>query len=75
MCTQAHSGHVDAAVELSELTGAPILLHGDDLRLGYDIYPDRTPDDDLTGGRETDVAGTELTVRHTPGHTPGSVSP
>ncbi|MGW4563052.1 MBL fold metallo-hydrolase [Streptomyces sp. NPDC004561] len=74
VCTHAHSGHVDAAVELSELTGAPILLHRDDLRLWHDIYPDRTPDDDLTDGREIDVAGTELTVRHTPGHTPGSVS-
>ncbi|MFF0793798.1 MBL fold metallo-hydrolase [Streptomyces spiralis] len=74
VCTHAHSGHVDAAVELSELTGAPILPHRDDLRLWHDIYPDRTPLGDLTDGRETDVAGAELTVRHTPGHTPGSVS-
>ncbi|WP_055494940.1 MBL fold metallo-hydrolase [Streptomyces sp. TP-A0356] len=75
VCTRAHSGHVDAAVELSELTAAPILPHRDDLRLWHDIYPDRTPDDDLTDGRQIDVAGTELTVGHTPGHTPGSVTP
>ena len=64
------SGHVDAAVELSELTGAPVLLHRDDLRLWHDICPDRTPDDDPADGRET----MELTLRHTSVHPPGSVS-
>lgn len=73
-CTHAHSGHVDAAVALSDRTGGPIMLHPDDLELWRHCFPDRSPDDDLVDGRQIDVAGTVLTVRHTPGHTPGSVS-
>ncbi|MGW5336550.1 MBL fold metallo-hydrolase [Streptomyces bauhiniae] len=73
-CTHAHSGHVDAAVALSDRTGAPIMLHPDDLELWRRNFPSRVPDEELVDGREIDVAGTVLTVRHTPGHTPGSVS-
>ncbi|MEU5525204.1 MBL fold metallo-hydrolase [Streptomyces sp. NPDC047860] len=73
-CTHAHSGHVDAAVALSDRTGAPIMLHPDDLELWRRSFPSRVPDEELVDGRVIDVAGTALEVRHTPGHTPGSVS-
>ncbi|MDI5963424.1 MBL fold metallo-hydrolase [Streptantibioticus silvisoli] len=73
VCTHAHNDHIDAAPELSDRTGAPVLLHADDLPLWKRTHPDRAPDGDLTDGQVITVAGTELTVLHTPGHAPGAV--
>ncbi|MEV7913902.1 MBL fold metallo-hydrolase, partial [Streptomyces griseus] len=73
VCTHAHNDHIDAAPALAAATGAPILLHPDDLPLWQQTHPDRTPDDTLTDGQELTVAGTTLTVLHTPGHAPGAV--
>jgi glyoxylase-like metal-dependent hydrolase (beta-lactamase superfamily II) len=73
LSTHAHNDHIDAAPALSQRTGAPILLHGDDLPLWKQTHPDRAPDGELTDGQVITVAGTELTVLHTPGHAPGAV--
>ncbi|WP_405435912.1 MBL fold metallo-hydrolase [Streptomyces anulatus] len=73
VCTHAHNDHIDAAPALADATGAPILLHTDDLPLWQQTHPDRTPDGTLTDGQELTVAGTVLTVLHTPGHAPGAV--
>ncbi|MFZ4264907.1 MBL fold metallo-hydrolase [Streptomyces arboris] len=73
VCTHAHNDHIDAAPALAEATGAPILLHPDDLPLWQQTHPDRAPDGTLTDGQEITVAGTTLTVLHTPGHAPGGV--
>jgi glyoxylase-like metal-dependent hydrolase (beta-lactamase superfamily II) len=73
VCTHAHNDHIDAAPELAARTGAPILLHPDDLPLWKQTHPDRAPDGELTDGQTLTVAGTELTVLHTPGHAPGAV--
>ncbi|MFE5818908.1 MBL fold metallo-hydrolase [Streptomyces sp. NPDC056479] len=73
VCTHAHNDHIDAAPELAARTGAPILLHGDDLPLWKQTHPDRAPDGDLTDGQVLKVAGVELAVLHTPGHAPGAV--
>jgi glyoxylase-like metal-dependent hydrolase (beta-lactamase superfamily II) len=71
--THAHNDHVNAAPELAELTGAPILLHPED-KVVWDLtHPDRAPDGDLADGRTLTVAGTEFKVIHTPGHAPGAV--
>ena len=72
-CTHAHDDHVNAAGELSERTGAPILLHPDDAELWQLTYPHRVPDRALADGVHLDVAGTALEVIHTPGHAPGAV--
>jgi glyoxylase-like metal-dependent hydrolase (beta-lactamase superfamily II) len=73
VCTHAHNDHVNAAPELAEATGAPILLHPED-RVVWDLtHPDRAPDGELGDGRTIRVAGTELSVIHTPGHAPGAV--
>ncbi|MFJ5228658.1 MBL fold metallo-hydrolase [Kitasatospora sp. NPDC088391] len=72
--THAHNDHVDAAPALADLTGAPILLHPADEVLWRQTHPDRQPDAPLTDGRQLTVAGTTLTVLHTPGHSPGAVS-
>ncbi|WP_328722581.1 MBL fold metallo-hydrolase [Streptomyces sp. NBC_00247] len=71
--THAHNDHIDAAPALADATGAPVLLHPDDLPLWKQTHPDRAPDGELTDGQEIEVAGTRLTVLHTPGHAPGAV--
>ncbi|MEH0530311.1 MBL fold metallo-hydrolase [Streptomyces stelliscabiei] len=73
LCTHAHDDHIDAAPALAERTGAPILLHPDDLPLWKQTHPDRAPDGELADGQVHTVAGVELTVLHTPGHAPGAV--
>ncbi|MFE9649284.1 MBL fold metallo-hydrolase [Streptomyces sp. NPDC006365] len=73
VCTHAHNDHIGAAPELAARTGAPILLHGDDLPLWKQTHPDRMPDGDLAHGQVLTVAGVGLTVLHTPGHAPGAV--
>ncbi|MGW3140633.1 MBL fold metallo-hydrolase [Streptomyces sp. NPDC001139] len=73
VCTHAHNDHIDAAPELAARTGAPVLLHPDDLPLWKQTHPDRSPDAELADGQVLSVAGVELTVLHTPGHAPGAV--
>ncbi|MCM2424998.1 MBL fold metallo-hydrolase [Streptomyces sp. RKAG337] len=73
VCTHAHDDHCNAAPALAERTGAPILLHPDDRALWHMTHPDRKPDGELTDGQVLHVAGTGLTVLHTPGHAPGAV--
>ncbi|MFI5770691.1 MBL fold metallo-hydrolase [Streptomyces sp. NPDC051658] len=73
VCTHAHNDHIDAAPALADATGAPILLHPDDLPLWKQTHPDRLPDGELADGQELEVAGTTLKVLHTPGHAPGAV--
>lgn len=73
VCTHAHNDHIDAAPALADATGAPILLHQDDLPLWKQTHPDRAPDAALTDGQELTVAGVTLKVLHTPGHAPGAV--
>ncbi|MEV6737992.1 MBL fold metallo-hydrolase [Streptomyces sp. NPDC051104] len=73
VCTHAHNDHIGAAPALGERTGAPVLLHPDDLPLWKQTHPDRAPDAELTDRQTVAVAGAELTVLHTPGHAPGAV--
>lgn len=73
VCTHAHNDHVNAAPAVADAVGAPILLHPDDRVLWDMTHPDRAPDGALADGQSVTVAGTELTVLHTPGHAPGAV--
>lgn len=73
VCTHGHNDHINAAVDLAAATGAPILLHDADRMLWDDVYPDRSPDGALADGDTITVAGTDLSVVHTPGHSPGGV--
>ena len=73
LCTHAHDDHVRVAPALRDATGAPILLHPDDRPLWELTHPHLLWDVDLTDGQDVVVAGTTLTVLHTPGHAPGAV--
>lgn len=83
--THAHIDHVGGLSKLHQYTGAPVLMHRDDLPLYQAMDeqaaflgvhpPDLTEVDQLL--KEGDVlrwGGFEAQVIHTPGHTPGSVS-
>lgn len=69
--THGHNDHIGAAPELAAATGAPIFLHPADRMLWDQTHPD-VPHEDLTDGQRIPVAGTELVVINTPGHSPGS---
>ncbi|WKK23417.1 MBL fold metallo-hydrolase [Streptomyces olivoreticuli] len=73
VCTHAHNDHIDAAPELAKRTGAPVLLHPAERELWDQTHPGVAPDRELTDGQVLTVAGVELTVLHTPGHSPGGV--
>ena len=72
LCTHAHDDHVRVAPELGRAVGAPVLLHPDDLPL-WRLTHDNPPDGALQDGQQIEIAGTTLTVLHTPGHAPGAV--
>jgi glyoxylase-like metal-dependent hydrolase (beta-lactamase superfamily II) len=73
VCTHAHDDHIDAAPALAEITDASVLLHPEDVPLWKLTHPGILPDGELADGQVLRVAGTELTVLHTPGHSPGAV--
>ncbi|MDQ0994540.1 MBL fold metallo-hydrolase [Streptomyces sp. V3I7] len=73
VCTHAHNDHINAVAELADRTGATIWLHPDDLPLWKQTHPHREPDEHLVDGQVIEAAGADLTVLHTPGHSPGSV--
>lgn len=72
VCTHGHNDHVTVAPQLGEGLDAPVVLHPGDLELWEMTHPGRKfrPAED---GERIAVAGTELEVIHTPGHSPGSV--
>ncbi|QUH03341.1 MBL fold metallo-hydrolase [Saccharopolyspora erythraea] len=73
VCTHGHNDHINGAVALADKVGAPVLLHADDLELWQQVHAERPPDWTIADGELLTVAGTDLQVLHTPGHTWGSV--
>jgi len=86
VCSHAHLDHLMAVGAVQAATGAPFLLHPADLGiaanvprqaaffLGRDVPPPPPPDALLADGDDVEIAGLQLQVLHTPGHTQGSVS-
>ncbi len=83
--THAHFDHVGVSALLSRLTGAPILLHEDDVPLyaalerqgrafGFTFEPPGTVGRTLADGAIVPCGDSSVRVLHTPGHTRGSVS-
>ncbi|MBM9468064.1 MBL fold metallo-hydrolase [Nakamurella leprariae] len=74
LCTHAHNDHIDAAPELADRTGAPIMLHPSGAHLWGMTHPERRWDWDLVDGQEIGIAGAAAgQVLHTPGHAPDAV--
>jgi glyoxylase-like metal-dependent hydrolase (beta-lactamase superfamily II) len=73
LCTHGHNDHINAAVALSEATGAPVFLHPADRMLWDRVYVDRPPDGQLHDGQLLTTGKVFLEVLHTPGHSPGGV--
>lgn len=72
IATHGHSDHIDAAPELSRLVNAPVYLHPTD---GF-LWQRENPNahyEQLVDGASFQIAGTDLKVLSTPGHSPGSV--
>lgn len=67
--THAHADHLSGARSLAAATDIPYYLHPDDA--GALSPGEYTP---MDGGDSISVGTHSLGVRHTPGHTPGSVS-
>ncbi|MEV5889844.1 MBL fold metallo-hydrolase [Nonomuraea fuscirosea] len=73
LCTHAHNDHVNAAADLSRLTGAPIRLHPDDQVLWEQVYGPEVSYEPLADGEKLVAGGNVLEILHTPGHSPGAV--
>lgn len=83
--THAHVDHIMGVGAIKAATGVPILLHPAD-RLLYDDLPAQgewmgqhleappPPDISVAAGQTLKVGDLTFQVRHTPGHSPGSVS-
>ncbi|MEO7369529.1 MAG: MBL fold metallo-hydrolase [Ilumatobacteraceae bacterium] len=69
--THGHNDHINAAVPLRDAVDAPVLLHNADRMLWDVVWPGAHPDGSLLPGERLKVAGHELAVLHTPGHSPG----
>jgi hydroxyacylglutathione hydrolase len=83
--THAHIDHVGGLRKMQQATGAPVLMHGDDMELyrHLDVQaawlgtrpPDPASIDNFLQEGDTLRWGRfEANVVHTPGHTPGSIS-
>ena len=73
LSTHAHNDHIGAAGAVAAAKDAPVYLHPDDRMLWDVVYPTGAPGRTLEHGQRIAVAGIELVVIHTPGHSPGSV--
>ncbi|WP_127783348.1 MBL fold metallo-hydrolase [Rhodococcus sp. X156] len=71
VCTHGHDDHVTVAPQLGEQLDAPVLLHPADQVL-WDMTHPGVQHGELSDGQRISVAGTEIQVLHTPGHSPGS---
>jgi hydroxyacylglutathione hydrolase len=82
--THAHIDHIASALDLKQITGAPILYSEADLPLvammdaqaewlNIAIPTVKPPDHSPKDGERVSVRGIDVTVLHTPGHTEGSL--
>jgi hydroxyacylglutathione hydrolase len=83
--THAHIDHILGVEAVKQATGVPIHLHPDDRPLyealpqfgewvGLQVAAPPAPERELRPGERLRVGRCEFEVRHTPGHSPGSVS-
>lgn len=71
VCTHAHNDHITVAPELSEKLDAPIFVHPGDQMLWEETHGSLAHED-LANLQKFQIAGTDMQVLNTPGHSPGS---
>ncbi len=82
--THGHFDHIGANAALKRSTGAPLLIHHEDVKLltraslqastyGLVAEDSPLPDTELQGGETLSFGEERLEVLHTPGHSPGCV--
>src|SRR5215467_11005860 len=64
--THVQADHLSGARRLAEATGAPVIFHRS--------APVEFPHVDVEDGQRIDLGNVSLSILHTPGHTPDSVS-
>ncbi len=83
--THAHLDHIQGVATVVERTGVPVYLHPADRELydaavtqgawfGIQVSPPPPPQHELRAGDSLAVGPYRFTVRHVPGHSPGSVA-
>ena len=74
LLTHGHFDHVGAVKGIAEVTGCPVYLCEDDLSMPHQFTAGPLYyTDTYREGTRLELAGLQLKVLHTPGHTPGSV--
>ena len=82
--THAHPDHVGGNAELAKVTGAPIAIHKDEVKilenltaigssLGMRVEPSPAPERSLEEGDTIEVGSIKMKVLHIPGHSPGGI--
>jgi hydroxyacylglutathione hydrolase len=84
LLTHTHFDHVGAVAQLARHTGAPVYCPRLEVPVlqdinkwvfpGYGPYEPYDPEETLDGGERLTLAGLEIDVIFTPGHSPGHVS-
>ncbi len=85
LLTHCHFDHIGAVAPVAKATGAPVYCPQIEVPVLADImafvpYPGFGPyesyeaDETLAGGETLDLAGLEIEVIHTPGHSPGHLT-
>jgi glyoxylase-like metal-dependent hydrolase (beta-lactamase superfamily II) len=72
--THVHADYISGAPALARTLGVPYYLHAADMVYPYDGTPGRFPIHAVSNGDAIAVGRTSVRVRHTPGHTEGSVT-
>jgi hydroxyacylglutathione hydrolase len=84
VCTHGHFDHVGAVGKLKSETGAPVLIHRDDLEIykaatklalcfGISVEAQPDPDRFIAEGDSINAGSLRFRVIHTPGHSPGCI--
>ena len=84
LLTHCHFDHIGAVAPVARATGAPVYcpaletpLLTDVMRFvppGFGPFEDHEPEHLLEGGERLELAGMQIDVRFTPGHSPGHLS-